>query len=161
MNKYGVPTAKHLAFENEAEALTHVADFGFPVVLKLDGLAGGKGVVIASDQADAEATIKEMFADHTGRLVIEECLVGPEYSMFVLIENGDYQILPMAQDHKRAYDGDKGPNTCLLYKSKKPASTLTRVTNWSNGSRKTSSRPTARGRSAASGPLAGSLTWAN
>ena len=111
MNKYGVPTAKHLAFENEAEALTHVADFGFPVVLKLDGLAGGKGVVIASDQADAEATIKEMFADHTGRLVIEECLVGPEYSMFVLIENGDYQILPMAQDHKRAYDGDKGPNT--------------------------------------------------
>ena len=111
MNKYGVPTAKHLAFENEAEALTHVADFGFPVVLKLDGLAGGKGVVIASDQADAEATIKEMFADHTGRLVIEECLVGPEYSMFVLIENGDYQILPMAQDHKRAYDSDKGPNT--------------------------------------------------
>lgn len=111
MNKYGVPTAKHLAFENEAEALTHVADFGFPVVLKLDGLAGGKGVVIASEQADAEATIKEMFADHTGRLVIEECLVGPEYSMFVLIENGDYQILPMAQDHKRAYDSDKGPNT--------------------------------------------------
>lgn len=111
MNKYGVPTAKHLAFENEAEALTHVADFGFPVVLKLDGLAGGKGVVIASDQADAKATIKEMFADHTGRLVIEECLVGPEYSMFVLIENGDYQILPMAQDHKRAYDSDKGPNT--------------------------------------------------
>ena len=111
MNQYGVPTAKHLAFENEADALAHVADFGFPVVLKLDGLAGGKGVVIASDQADAEATIKEMFADHTGRLVIEECLVGPEYSMFVLIENGDYQILPMAQDHKRAYDGDKGPNT--------------------------------------------------
>ncbi len=111
MNKYGVPTARHQTFETEADALVHVADYGFPVVLKVDGLAGGKGVVIADDQATATVTIKEMFQGHPGRLVLEECLIGPEYSMFVLIENGDYQILPLAQDHKRAYDGDKGPNT--------------------------------------------------
>lgn len=67
--------------------------------------------MIAQDHATAVQTVKEMFASGQARLVLEECLVGPEYSMFVLLSNGHYRILPMAQDHKRAYDSDKGPNT--------------------------------------------------
>ncbi|WP_283574756.1 phosphoribosylamine--glycine ligase [Limosilactobacillus ingluviei] len=111
MNKYGVPTAKHTTYDNATAALAAVAQYGFPLVIKANGLEGGKGVVIAPDQAKAETTIKEMFAAGQDRLVLEECLTGPEYSLFVLIENGQYRILPMAQDHKRAYDGDQGPNT--------------------------------------------------
>lgn len=111
MNNYGVPTAKHASYRDQTAILNHVDQFGYPVVIKENGLAGGKGVVIAHDHDEAVQTIKEMFASGQARIVLEECLVGPEYSMFVVISNGHYRILPMAQDHKRAYDGDKGPNT--------------------------------------------------
>lgn len=111
MNKYHVPTAHFVACPSEATALDHIDQFGFPLVIKENGLAGGKGVVIAPDQATAEQTVKEMFAAGQTELVLEECLVGPEYSMFVVISGRHYEILPMAQDHKRAYDGDRGPNT--------------------------------------------------
>ena len=111
MNNYHVPTARHASYRDQTAAIAGVDQFGFPVVIKENGLAGGKGVVIAKDRETAVQTIKEMFDRGQARLVLEECLVGQEYSMFVLLSNGHYRILPMAQDHKRAYDGDKGPNT--------------------------------------------------
>ena len=111
MNNYGVPTAKHASYRDQTAILEHVDQFGYPVVIKENGLAGGKGVVIAQDHDATVRTIKEMFASGQARIVLEECLSGPEYSMFVVISNGHYRILPMAQDHKRAYDGDRGPNT--------------------------------------------------
>ncbi|MCI1974889.1 MAG: phosphoribosylamine--glycine ligase [Limosilactobacillus sp.] len=111
MNNYGVPTAKHASYRDQTAILDHVDQFGYPVVIKENGLAGGKGVVIAQNHDEAVQTIKEMFASGQARIVLEECLVGPEYSMFVVISNGHYRILPMAQDHKRAYDNDRGPNT--------------------------------------------------
>lgn len=111
MNNYGVPTARHASYRDQTAALAGVDQFGFPLVIKENGLAGGKGVVIAPDRETAVSTIKEMFASGQARLVLEECLTGQEYSMFVLLSNSHYRILPMAQDHKRAYDGDRGPNT--------------------------------------------------
>lgn len=111
MDNYHVPTARHAAYRDQTAAISNVDQFGFPVVIKENGLAGGKGVVIAQTKAEAIETIKSMFAGGQARLVLEECLQGPEYSMFVLVSNGHYRILPLAQDHKRAHDGDKGPNT--------------------------------------------------
>ena len=111
MNKYHVPTAKHETFTDLKSALVGLNDFARPVVIKANGLQGGKGVVIAETTPDAEDTITEMFELGEEKLVLEECLVGPEYSMFVVVQDDQYRILPMAQDHKRAYDGDKGPNT--------------------------------------------------
>lgn len=111
MNHYGVPTAKHHSYRDQTAALNGIDEFGFPLVIKENGLAGGKGVVIAQNRDEATSIIQEMFANGQSRLVLEECLVGPEYSMFLVLSNGHYRILPMAQDHKRAYDGDKGPNT--------------------------------------------------
>lgn len=111
MNNYHVPTARHASYRDQTAAVAGVDQFGFPVVIKENGLAGGKGVVIAKDRKTAVQTIKGMFDRGQARLVLEECLAGQEYSMFVFLSNGHYRILPMAQDHKRAYDGDKGPNT--------------------------------------------------
>lgn len=111
MNHYGVPTARHHSYRDQTAAINGIDEFGFPLVIKENGLAGGKGVVIAKDRASAVQTIQEMFDQGQSRLVLEECLEGPEYSMFLVISNGHYRILPMAQDHKRAYDGDRGPNT--------------------------------------------------
>lgn len=111
MDQAGVPTAKHASYTDAASATAAVAQFGFPVVIKANGLAGGKGVVIAPDAASAKETIAAQFAGGQDRVVLEECLVGPEYSLFALLADDHYRILPMAQDHKRAYDGDRGPNT--------------------------------------------------
>lgn len=111
MDHYGVPTAKHHGYRDQTAALKGLDEFGFPLVIKENGLAGGKGVVIVRDRAEAVRTVEEMFANGQSRLVLEECLVGPEYSLFLALSNGHYRILPMAQDHKRAYDGDRGPNT--------------------------------------------------
>lgn len=111
MNKYHVPTARFLACQDEETAINHIDKFGFPLVIKENGLAGGKGVVIAPDKVTAEQTVKEMFTAGQTEVLLEECLVGPEYSMFVVISGAHYEMLPMAQDHKRAYDGDRGPNT--------------------------------------------------
>ncbi|WP_367341563.1 phosphoribosylamine--glycine ligase [Limosilactobacillus sp.] len=111
MNKYHIPTAKHETFTDVDSAIKGLDDFDYPVVLKENGLAGGKGVSIVPDKDTAVDTLHEMFAGPQTAVVLEECLIGPEYSMFCVIADGQYRILPMAQDHKRAYDGDKGPNT--------------------------------------------------
>jgi phosphoribosylamine--glycine ligase len=111
MDRYHVPTAKHETFTSEEAAVAGLANFSYPVVVKENGLAGGKGVVIAPDYTSAVDTLHEMFAGPQTAVVLEECLTGPEYSLFCLVAGDQYRLLPMAQDHKRAYDGDKGPNT--------------------------------------------------
>ena len=118
MARQGVPTARFHTAESADDALAVVRSggFGFPVVLKADGLAAGKGVVIAQDLAEAEAAILAMmtggkFGRAGERLVIEECLTGPEVSFFVLCDGGRAMPIGTAQDHKRIFDDDKGPNT--------------------------------------------------
>ncbi len=111
----GAPTASYGSFEDKTAAKAFLKSFDPPFVIKADGLAAGKGVVIAETLHDAEAAIDDMlagqFGDASASIVIEEFMAGEEASFFVLTD-GD-AILPLiaAQDHKRAYDGDKGPNT--------------------------------------------------
>jgi phosphoribosylamine---glycine ligase len=118
MARHGVPTARARLCESAAEARAALAEgtFGVPVVLKADGLAAGKGVVIAADAAAAEAAVHDMmearrFGDAGDRLVIEECLAGEEASFFVLTDGTHAMAFGSAQDHKRIFDGDRGPNT--------------------------------------------------
>ena len=118
MARHGVPTAKYLVCDSADVALAAIAggEFGYPVVLKADGLAAGKGVVIADDRATAEAAVREAmvdrrFGDAGNRLVIEEFLAGEEASYFVLADGTRFVPLSSAQDHKRIFDNDQGPNT--------------------------------------------------
>lgn len=113
-----IPTARFKVVETLDAALALVSgdEFGFPVVVKADGLAGGKGVVVAQDRAEAEGAVRSClesraFGDAGARLVIEECLFGPEVSFFALCDGRRAIALGSAQDHKRAYDNDQGPNT--------------------------------------------------
>jgi phosphoribosylamine--glycine ligase len=103
----GIPTAGFAAAENETEARAALDRLGFPVVLKADGLAAGKGVVIAQDRTEAEAALSQL----KGRLVIEEFLRGEEVSFIALCDGRDVIPLAPTQDHKAVFDGDKGPNT--------------------------------------------------
>lgn len=102
-----IPTAAYILAENEAEARKAIDRFGFPVVLKADGLAAGKGVVIAHDRAEAMAALPSL----RGRLVIEEFLTGEEVSFIALCDGRDAVPLAPTQDHKTVFDGDTGPNT--------------------------------------------------
>ncbi len=118
MARHAVPTARFLvaADASEAEAVVTDAPFGWPLVIKADGLAGGKGVVIALDPKEAmsavrEAMVDRRFGDAGGTVVFEECLRGPEVSVFALSDGGTARVLLSAQDHKRAFDNDEGPNT--------------------------------------------------
>lgn len=118
MARHGVPTARFLvaADASEAEAVVTGAPLGWPLVIKADGLAGGKGVVIALDPKEAmsavrEAMVDRRFGDAGGTVVFEECLRGPEVSVFALSDGGTARVLLSAQDHKRAFDNDEGPNT--------------------------------------------------
>lgn len=118
MARHDVPTARFRVCERADEALAAVAgpEFGFPVVIKADGLAAGKGVTVAPDRAMAEQAVSEAMVDHRFgeagyRVVIEECLVGDEASFFAICDGREALGLPTAQDHKRALDGDAGPNT--------------------------------------------------
>lgn len=118
MARHGVPTAAFRVCQSATEALDVIArgELGYPLVLKADGLAAGKGVVIADTQADAEATIRDMmlekrFGSAGDRVVLEEFLVGQEASYFVLSDGVRFVPLTSAQDHKRIFDGDRGPNT--------------------------------------------------
>jgi phosphoribosylamine--glycine ligase len=118
MARHGIPTARFVVHSDLAAALEAVSgrEFGFPVVVKADGLAGGKGVVVAQDRDEAEAAVRACMAEGAfgaagSTLVIEECLTGPEVSFFVLCDGTRAIPLGSAQDHKRAYDGDRGPNT--------------------------------------------------
>ncbi len=118
MARHGIPTAR---FE-DCGTLAHALDviekdrFGLPVVIKASGLAAGKGVTVAESRAEAVAAVREAmeerrFGDAGARLVIEECLTGPEVSFFVLLDGERALPLGSAQDHKRIFDDDRGPNT--------------------------------------------------
>ena len=118
MARHRVPTAEYLVCASADAALSALASgrFGYPVVLKADGLAAGKGVVIAEDPDTAESAVREAmidrrFGDAGNTLVIEEFLVGEEASYFVLADGTRFVPLSSAQDHKRIFDDDRGPNT--------------------------------------------------
>ena len=116
LERHGIPTAGYKEFTDKQELLDAVGLFGYPMVLKADGLAAGKGVVIAENQEEAEKAIEEMMGDRVfgsagDKVVVEEFLTGVEASMLCFVD--EHTILPMesAQDYKRIFDGDKGPNT--------------------------------------------------
>mgnify|MGYP002647074410 FL=1 len=116
MVKYGVPTAAYGTFSDFEEAKAYIEKQGAPIVVKADGLALGKGVVVAETVEQAVEAAHDMlldnkFGDSGARVVIEEFLDGEEFSLFAFVNGDKFYILPTAQDHKRAYDGDKGPNT--------------------------------------------------
>ena len=116
MVKYGVPTAAYGTFSDFEEAKTYIEEKGAPIVVKADGLALGKGVIVADTVEQAVEAAHEMlldnkFGDSGARVVIEEFLAGEEFSLFAFVNGDKFYIMPTAQDHKRAYDGDKGPNT--------------------------------------------------
>ena len=114
MAKYNIPTAAFETFEDYDAALEYVKKGSFPVVLKYDGLAAGKGVVIPEKLEEADATLKDMLLDDKfgkGKVVVEEFLTGPEFSFMCFVDGYDVYPMTLSQDHKRAYEGDKGPNT--------------------------------------------------
>jgi phosphoribosylamine--glycine ligase len=118
MARHRIPTARFRICESYDEALASVRadEFGLPVVLKADGLAAGKGVVIAEDRAAGEVAIgdamrQRKFGAAGDRIVIEECLVGPEVSFFAVCDGARAVPIGTAQDHKRIFDDDRGPNT--------------------------------------------------
>jgi phosphoribosylamine--glycine ligase len=116
MRRKGIPTAEAQAFTDSNEALAYCEELEFPIVIKADGLALGKGVIIAPDMAAAASTIDAMmtqrrFGEAGRRIVVEEFLRGSECSLHALVDGTNYCLLATARDHKRAFDGDKGPNT--------------------------------------------------
>jgi phosphoribosylamine--glycine ligase len=118
MERHGIPTARYRACDDPAaaKALVDRGELGFPVVIKADGLAAGKGVVVAADREEAHAAIAaamedRQFGDAGARVVVEECLTGPEVSCFALCDGVRALPLVSAQDHKRVFDDDRGPNT--------------------------------------------------
>lgn len=114
MTKYNVPTASYEAFDDFDKAWEYVKNRPLPAVIKYDGLAAGKGVVVAMTYEEAEAALRDMLLDSAfgkGRVVVEDFLDGPEFSFMCVVSGNKVYPLAMAQDHKRAFDGDKGPNT--------------------------------------------------
>ncbi|MEC4184475.1 phosphoribosylamine--glycine ligase [Adlercreutzia sp. R21] len=115
MEANSIPTAAYGRFSDEESALAYVREQGAPIVIKADGLAAGKGVVVAETLEDAEAAVHACFdgafGDAGSTVVIEECMTGPECSLLCFVTNGKSFPMAPAQDHKRAYDGDLGPNT--------------------------------------------------
>lgn len=116
MVKYGAPTAHSESFTSSVDAKAYVEKIGLPIVIKADGLAAGKGVVIPETMDEAFATIDDMlegnkFGSAGACILIEEMLEGEEFSLMCFVHNGQVIPMVMAQDHKRAYDNDEGPNT--------------------------------------------------
>ncbi|MCK5521285.1 MAG: phosphoribosylamine--glycine ligase [Candidatus Marinimicrobia bacterium] len=116
MKKYAIPTAEYLKITDISEAPKYLDTCNYPVVVKASGLAAGKGVIICENRESADQAVHAMllnkqFGSAGEMLVIEEFLEGEEISIFVLTDGFHYHILPTARDHKRAYEGDKGPNT--------------------------------------------------
>lgn len=114
MTRYGIPTAAYRSFDDYEQARAYVVEQGAPIVLKYDGLAAGKGVVVARTLEEADAALRDMLLDDkfgAGRVVVEECLTGPEFSFMCFVSGSKVWPMALAQDHKRAYDGDEGPNT--------------------------------------------------
>lgn len=116
MNKYGIPTAAHETFTEANKAVAYIKEQGAPIVIKADGLAAGKGVIVAMTEEEAIEAVEDMignqrFGDSSSKVVIEEFLDGEEFSFMSFVHKGQIYPMVIAQDHKRAYDGDKGPNT--------------------------------------------------
>jgi len=114
MCRAGVPTAAYRTFTDFGEALAYVKAGSFPTVIKYDGLAAGKGVVVAAGLEEAEAALRDMLLDGRygeGKVVVEEFLTGPEFSLMAFVSGRQVRPMVAAQDHKRAFDGDAGPNT--------------------------------------------------
>ena len=114
--RHGIPTAQYAVFTEIAPALVHLRARGAPIVIKADGLAAGKGVVVAMTLAEAEAAVEDMLGgsllgEAGARVVIEDFLDGEEASFIVVADGTDYVPLATSQDHKRVFDGDAGPNT--------------------------------------------------
>ncbi|RUL49311.1 phosphoribosylamine--glycine ligase [Lysinibacillus antri] len=116
MKKYNIPTAAYETFTDAEKAIEYVKQQGAPIVVKADGLAAGKGVIVAMTEQEAIEAIDDMignqrFGESSSRVVIEEFLDGEEFSFMSFVHKGQIYPMVIAQDHKRAYDGDKGPNT--------------------------------------------------
>ncbi|WP_298591285.1 phosphoribosylamine--glycine ligase [uncultured Selenomonas sp.] len=116
MKKYGIPTAKYEVFSDAAAARAYIKAEGAPIVVKADGLAAGKGVVVAMTEEEALAAVDEImegeaFGAAGSRIVIEEFMAGEEVSILAFTDGKTIRAMIPSQDHKRAYDGDKGPNT--------------------------------------------------
>ena len=116
MKKYHIPTARYETFTDLDKALSYIRSQGAPIVVKADGLALGKGVVVASTVAEAEQAVREMmedkkFGDSGSTVVIEECMVGPEVTVLAFCDGKHLVPMLSSQDHKRACDGNLGPNT--------------------------------------------------
>lgn len=116
MKKYNIPTANYAVFDDSAKAIEYIKEQGAPIVVKADGLALGKGVTVAMTEEDAINAVKDAmdggaFGSAGAKVVIEEFLTGPEVSVLAFTDGKTIKTMPSAQDHKRAYDNDKGPNT--------------------------------------------------
>jgi len=116
MKRFGVPTAEFKIFKDSEEAKDYIRTKGVPIVIKADGLAFGKGVVVANDKEEAIGAVANMmdfklFGDAGDSVVIEECLEGEEVSILVVSDGADYVCLASSQDHKRVFDNDEGANT--------------------------------------------------
>jgi phosphoribosylamine--glycine ligase len=116
MQRYGIPTADYRTFSNASEAHNYIDQKGAPIVIKADGLAAGKGVVVAMSLPEAHMAVDMMLSDNKlgnagARVVIEEFLIGEEASFIVLVDGKNVVPLATSQDHKRLNDGDQGPNT--------------------------------------------------
>lgn len=114
MNRYQVPTAEHQTFSDIDEAVSYIASKSAPIVIKADGLALGKGVLVAETVQEAIDFTRDILTNNKfgkSRVIVEEFLDGEEFSLFAFVKDDKFYIMPTAQDHKRAYDGDKGPNT--------------------------------------------------
>ncbi len=116
MKKYGIPTAGYEVFEDSEKAARYIKEKGAPIVVKADGLALGKGVTVAMTEEEAIRAVRDAidggaFGGAGSRVVIEEYLTGPEVSVLAFVDGANLRTMPSAQDHKRAYDHDEGPNT--------------------------------------------------
>jgi phosphoribosylamine--glycine ligase len=115
MKKYSIPTARFESFENEKDAIEFIKSVGAPIVIKADGLAAGKGVVVAKTEEEAFQAVRDMFGGKFGpaskRVVIEEYLEGEEASYICFVKDDKLVPMPTSQDHKRVFDNDQGPNT--------------------------------------------------
>ena len=116
MKKYGIPTADYAVFTDKEQALAYIEEQGAPIVVKCDGLALGKGVVVAQTLDEAKEAVVNMmenkaFGEAGAKVVIEECMTGPEVTVLAFTDGKTIVPMPSSQDHKRAYDGDQGPNT--------------------------------------------------
>ncbi|NMH67435.1 phosphoribosylamine--glycine ligase [Bacillus sp. RO3] len=116
MKKYSIPTAKYEVFTSVDRAIEYVKEVGAPIVVKADGLAAGKGVVVAETEEEAISALEDMllaekFGYASSKVVVEECLFGEEFSLMAFVDGESVYPMVIAQDHKRAFDGDQGPNT--------------------------------------------------